>query len=122
MCRMSEFQLCQIEDFQVFNEFGKIQFIDPIDVRKQDISKIFQISSKKIEVYPSNLYSYEVKPSEGEDFNKPAYLTFYNMKPQLGKSYRTYQKKLEAFVRSLRAEMIYYDNQSHELKIRVEHF
>lgn len=38
MARMTELQLSCIHNFKVFNEHGKIEFLEPVDVRRQDFS------------------------------------------------------------------------------------
>lgn len=68
MARMTELQLSCIHNFKVFNEHGKIEFLEPVDVRRQDFSQIFNIKSKKIEVYPEAIFG-EGKPKIGEEFN-----------------------------------------------------
>lgn len=74
----------------MFNKFGKVEFVEPVDLRNVDLSRIIKISQKKIEVYPDIYFSNEEKPMVGEELNQPAFLYFFDMQPAVGKSYNKY--------------------------------
>ena len=122
MARKTELQLSKVPNFSVYNKFGKVEFLEPVDLRNLDLTKIFKISCKKIEVYPDIFYSDEEKPVEGEELNKPAFLYFNDMKPTVGSSFGKYYSKIELFVSRMNAELISYDPEEYVLKIKVNHF
>lgn len=119
---MTELQLSSVQNFTAYNEFGSVKFIHPVDLRKLDLSKIIKIDLKKIEIYPSSEFSEDEKPEQGSELNKPAYLTFNNLKPDNNTSVKSYMKKIQNMIQTMNAEMIHYDPVESNLKIRVEHF
>lgn len=114
--------MSKVSNFTVLNRFGKVEFLDPVDLRNLDLTKIFKITCKKIEVYPDIFYSDQEKPVSGEELNLPAYLYFNDMKPSVGSSFGKYFSKMELFVSRMNAELISYDSDDYVLKIKVNHF
>ena len=73
------YNILKIDNFSVFNEFGRIDFLSPVDLRDQDIERAISIKHKKIEVYPDAFYREGLnKPRYGDKMNQNARLTFYN--------------------------------------------
>jgi len=44
LARMTNNQLSRVEDFQIQNEFVKIQFQKPVDLREADLDKIVHLN------------------------------------------------------------------------------
>ncbi len=62
------------------NGFGKIEFQGKTDVRYLHLDDLIIIKHKSVEVYPDSIYPTEAsKPSKGEELNKEAIITFYEV-------------------------------------------
>lgn len=48
LCRMSEQELSQVEDFSIENEFGKIIFDGKTDIRGLNLDELINIKSKAV--------------------------------------------------------------------------
>lgn len=70
-----------VQNFSIFNVFGKVEFESPTDVTFQDLDEAVKISHGSIEVYPDEegqRYHIE-KPAIGTKLNKPAKLYYFRM-------------------------------------------
>lgn len=65
--------LTEIENFTIYNEYGKIEFDDFTDITFLNLDELVEISHGVIEVYPDATK----KPKIGNKLNKSATLTFY---------------------------------------------
>ena len=71
MSRMTEEELKKVKNFSIFNQFGKIEFLEPVDLTQLDLDNIVSIENKSILVYQN------YKPEEGKELNKPANIHLY---------------------------------------------
>lgn len=51
LSKMTEYQLSKVPNVVIENEFGKIEFINPVDLREVDVSKDIVIQKNKISIY-----------------------------------------------------------------------
>lgn len=68
--------LKNVEDFCIFNENGKVQFLGNTDLSFVNFDEVVEISEKFVEIYPDP----KKKPSIGLKLNKPAVITFNRCK------------------------------------------
>ena len=74
---MSAEELASVRDFAVENAFGSVSFCAPVDLRGADLSRVFRIAWRSIEVYPASLFLARAnKPPPGRGLNLPAILRF----------------------------------------------
>ena len=59
--KMSKEELSAVEEFQIENEFGSINFIEPVDLVDVNLERDVVIRRKNVEVYPEE----ENKPTIG---------------------------------------------------------
>lgn len=115
--RMSINQLRQVENFCIFNVFGKVEFEKLTDVTFQDLDLAVEIRHGYIEVYPDEIgQQYHLtKPPVGSKLNKPAKLYYYRMNLP---SFSNLSKK----VSKLGASLSDYLPVTRTMAIKVEHF
>lgn len=109
MSRMTEDELCQIENFEIFNDDAKIIFLEPVDVRKLDLDQIVILGKKYVEIYPekSNIKT----PKPGKGLNKPATIEFYNWKmpTKYQNNPENFREKLKDWANKIKAKFVRYD-------------
>jgi len=71
-------ELKNIQDFTIFNEFGKIKFIGNTDIRGLNIDQIISIEKCKFSIYES----YKNLPKFGTELNKLAIISLFNCFPK----------------------------------------
>lgn len=71
---MTKKQLRSLNNFSVYNENGKINFINPVDITYLNIDNIVKINLLKIEVY-----SNEIPPKVGTKLNQKSQIEIYNI-------------------------------------------
>ena len=91
---MTEKELSRIKNFTVFNKFGKVEYLEEVDVRNIDIDKIIQISKRKVEVYSKSTFEEHEIPKRGEGLNKKAKITINFLRPKKEESVKRYVDKL----------------------------
>ena len=118
LSRMTEEELSAVENFIISNEFGKIKFEEPVDLRGLNLDKIVNIRYQEVEIYPE-----DYKPSEGEGdgLNKPATITFF--KWEVAEKYKTrmeeYEKKLKKWCGTINAEFVGFNPELKEVTIHL---
>ena len=120
LCRMTENELKSVENFSIENEFGKIQFMEPVDLRNADFDKIVKIEHKYIEVYGDD--AAELKPKKGEGLNNPAIIYFYNFKKKKSMTDALFLTNLKKYARKMKADFLGYDQEKFTVSIMVNHF
>jgi Nucleoporin autopeptidase len=81
--RMTKEELQSVTDFKIENDYGSIEFIQPVDLTYCDLAQLVTISATEIEVYPIDTQ----KPARGEKLNNPAIMTLYGgVKPSAGQT------------------------------------
>jgi hypothetical protein len=90
--RMTLEELQNVDNFSIFNEYGRIDFKGKTDLTNLNIDQIVNIEEKKITVYQNGDLSYT--PDVGKGLNKPAVLRLYNCFPEGKKELTDEQRSL----------------------------
>lgn len=77
---MSEEELGAVQNFVIQNEHGKLEYLEPVDLRWQNLEEIIQIKPSEIVVYPDD--GTVAKHEPGEGLNQPAIISLYNIFPK----------------------------------------
>jgi len=78
-CRMSVEELQNVKDFEIYNDYGRIQFPGITNLENLNLDDIVQIEDKFVCLYQNkDVYKHEV----GKGLNKEAFITMYNIKPK----------------------------------------
>ena len=122
--KRSEADLASVKGFSVRNEFGIISWEGEVDVRFLDIDKSIEIAQTDISVYTKDELEDGYKPEVGTKLNRPAVLTFFNVFPKKDdeETKAKFAKRIEKSTKKMGAELLKYDVDSGEWKIRVSHF
>ena len=80
ICRMSLKELENIENFTIFNEFGKIVFEGFTDLTELNIDQIVNISEREITLYRNGRD--KITPEIGKGLNKPANIYMFKLYPE----------------------------------------
>ena len=82
LCSFSIQKLMYVSEFSIENEFGKIEFLEPVDLTGVDLLKTVRISEGRIEVYPNEYFEQaRGKPKRFRKLNQPARLIFKQVNP-----------------------------------------
>ena len=76
---MNDHQLTKVTDFTIFNQHGQIQFIGDTDLTDVDLADAVNIKEFEAEVYDEKKMGSRY-PKVGEKLNRPALITFLNVK------------------------------------------
>lgn len=125
---MSEADLAAVPGFAVKRPgVGKVEWEGAVDVRGADLDRIVEIEFQDVAVYTLDEEEGK-KPPVGSKLNRPAILTFYNVFPKKGGASATqedrdkFARKVEKTTAKIGADLISYDRNIGEWKIRVQHF
>lgn len=120
--RMTVNELKNVPKFSVFNEHGKIQWKDPVNLCELDLDDIIEIGERFIRIYKGHT----PKPPIGVGLNKQAILTLYNIIP--AEDLKTNEEK-EEFIEKLKiicveqqGKFINYNFISKDLSFSVDNF
>ncbi|EAR82852.4 nucleoporin, putative (macronuclear) [Tetrahymena thermophila SB210] len=69
-------ELQSVNQFIIQNQYGKIEFENPVEITRQDLDKIVIIEQQRAIVYPEHLYSGKC-PKVGCKLNQQAVVTLY---------------------------------------------
>lgn len=116
--RMSQKELENVEDFSIENEYGKIEYLEPVDLYKANLDEIFEISQGEVSVYGNNFF----RPPKGEKFNKKATIYLYKMFPGEEESKKDFLEKLQKNCIQIGAEFRGYLPEKGIFIFNVEHF
>lgn len=119
---MTEEELRNVEGVTLSNAHGSLQWVGRTDLTGVNFDLWVTIKHKAVEVYPEDLFTEETKPRRGEKLNKPAIITFYGAFPQTQKEKRNYQRELELRSARMEGELLSYQEDTGEIKIKVFHF
>ena len=115
MARMSVDELKKIENFTVFNKFGKVMFYGRTDVIGLDIAAAFKIVENEIIGYPDE----DKKPPVGKGLNKPSEFTMFNMRISGNKDKA--QQKARIMCEKNETEFVSYTQETSEFVVRLKH-
>ena len=118
---MTDDELRSVPDFVVENEYGRIQFIEPVDLSEVDLDETIIMQNKMVEVYPIEAFDDGKKPELGEKLNQPAYITFKNFDLSKAKNSK-FISKLKQMAESMNASIVEMDVKGRKLKIAVPQF
>jgi len=80
ICRMSLKELENVENFTIYNDFGKIVFEELTDLTQLNIDQIVNISEREITLYRNGRD--RITPEVGKGLNKPASIYMNKLYPQ----------------------------------------
>ena len=125
MARMSEYQLQNVKDLTIENEFGQVRWVDRTDARGINFDQLVEIVQFAASVYPEEIEKVGLKPEVGKGLNKPAIISLYNIY-QPTKDKKTpaqFENNLRKRAESLEScTFLSYSRDSGILMFRVEHF
>lgn len=119
--RMSVSELKCVVDFTVGrSKFGEVRFLGQTNLLTlRPLMDLIQISLKEVAVYENEKY---IKPSVGEELNKPAIIILHQIFPSSSITKEEYAKKVEERTVSMGANFIQYDPDKGDWIFRVPHF
>jgi len=124
---MSEADLAAVPKFAVKRSgFGMVEWEGAVDVRGADLDRIVAIEPQDVSVYMLDEEE-GTKPEVGSKLNRPAAITFYNVFPKSGpgadeEEKAKFERKVERNTKRIGSDLISYDRNTGEWKIRVQHF
>jgi len=129
MSEMNAADLAAVTDFTIFRpNYGKIEWIGAVDVRKLDVDKSISIEDQAISVYLVEEAEGN-KPDVGSRLNRPAVVTIYKMFPKSKGSnditpaeLQKYERKVARQTEKMNAELISFDAEKGEWCFRTQHF
>jgi hypothetical protein len=78
--RMTKNELLSVPGFSIENHFGKITFLEPVDLTFCNLDLSIRIKKKKLEMFPSeNTQINQPIPIKGTKINKKAMVTFFDV-------------------------------------------
>lgn len=116
ICKMTEKELSQVEDFSIKNQWGKIHFLGKTDLRGLNLDKIVIIEKAKVEIYPEN----SERPEVGKGLNKSATITFYHYGIRSKQNLEQWLARFKAKAAQIGAEYIGHDVAEDSITIQVE--
>ena len=115
---MNDDQLSKVENFSVLNEWGRVHFLEPVDLRGVNICKVIVLKQKSVELYP-NLSPKEKVPAQGQGLNQPFEVTFDYLANGKSKERTRFEKKLNKMVSQMNAEIKKINYESGSVTIAV---
>ena len=121
--RMTMDEIKNVENFEIYNENGKIHFDIPVSLLSANFDKIFNIEHDLIE-YEKEEWCHSPR---GKNFNIPATITLYNICPNIDISNENIKRQYIYFLKekcqnNLNGELISYDFKTCELKYKIPYF
>lgn len=93
---MTTEELKWVQDFKIWNRFGKIEWPGRTNLLELNLDQDVHIKPMSVEVYPEDIYLLEKKkPNVGERLNKEALVTLYDAYPPEGLSIGKFKRKLQ---------------------------
>ena len=123
LCRMSLYQLQNVENFKIWNEHGSVEFIDNVDLTDVDLADVVTIVAKYAEVYNDDEQHKNTKPKVGQKLNNPAIIKLNNIKPRKNQTSSAKEEILKTGIeKSGEAEHLSYDGDHFVWEFKVPHF
>ncbi|MES1918837.1 Nuclear pore complex protein Nup98-Nup96 [Bonamia ostreae] len=117
-------ELQHVENFEIGNEFGTIRWKGAVDCSNVNFDKLVKINKTSVEVYPND----DEKPPKGDELNKPAVITFFDVGRPKNINEVKVQQKFKQFLNkqilenNKEAEFISWDLDSNKTVFEVKHF
>ena len=118
--RVPEALTC-IDNFSVTDkEFGKVEWLEPVDVSKLDIARVVKFEKACLCLYPED--AGVEAPETGEGLKKRAMVTLTGVKPRKGTAAakKRYEEKIENQTKSAGGELVSYDADIGEWKFSLQ--
>ena len=97
--KMSANDLKNVHNFVIWNEFGRIEFIQPVNLLNLNLDDIFGIDQQNVEIYPSDKFPSGI-PEKGTEFNVAGIITKFNGVSLPIKDFQKTCEKLKKFAKS----------------------
>ncbi|KAL4469855.1 hypothetical protein ABPG72_011076 [Tetrahymena utriculariae] len=96
-------ELQSVNQFTIQNQYGKIEFENPVEITRQDLDKIVIIEQQRAIVYPEHLYSGKC-PKVGCKLNQQAVVTLYFIDKKAFEEHRQKTLDYEKLERKLKRQ------------------
>lgn len=121
LCSFPKNKIRYVSDFTIENEFGKIEFLEPVDLQSVDLLRTVRIELGRIEVYPKELFASDrEKPRRFRKLNQPARLVFKQV--DRPRDFSNFEEFLREKSRQIGAVFERYDDENRELSVIVPGF
>ena len=127
MCRMQSEDLKSIQNFTIYNDYGKMVFPGFTDVTNMNLDQIVTIEERCASAYVGQAGE-SFAPSVGEGLNKQCIITIHRNWPsgQTGfeseEQYIKYLEVLKKAVKKYNAEFLSFNRENGDFKFKVQHF
>ena len=124
LCRMTKNELKNINNFAIYNKFGKIKFNVPVSVYKVNFNPIFTIEQGNIKYEENKLFH----SKRGENFNVPATIILYNVFKSnvidlnIISEKKEFENLLKEKCKKFNGNFISYDYETNQLVFEVPYF
>lgn len=122
LCRMNSEELGNVKDFGIENEFGKIIWLEGVDLRGLNLDELVTIKKGMVEVYKDDEDSLYSKAKIGEGLNKPAMVTFFNITKKKNTTDTAFRSKIEEGCKQNGTKLIEWNPRQKEFTIQVSNF
>ena len=110
-----------VENFSVMDkEFGKVEWLEPVDVSRLDIARVVKFEKSCLCLYPED--AGVEAPETGEGLKKRAMVTLTGVKPRksTAAAKKKYEEKIESQTKSAGGELVSYDADVGEWKFSLQ--
>jgi len=100
---------CHISDFKIWNKFGEIEFLDPIDLSKisvLDLTSSVQIQMGKIEIMQDDFHALASHDKLLKLFSNRCYLKFKGLFKEGKTTKYKFRRKMEKFAEICDSQLI----------------
>ena len=120
MAFLSEEELQEVYPFTIWNEWGRIQFLAPVDLRGLRLEHLIKIERRLIEIYPNDVD----KPPRGQGLNLPTRIEFNHFglvnDPSDTRSTQKIDKRIRTWATENQATLLSIDYQADMVVIQTE--
>ena len=122
LCRMDIEELSSVDDFQIWNEHGKVHFLEPINMLGMDFRQTLQIGHRKVDLLLNEPNMYE-DPKNQEQLSVRAEITYFSFEPA-GKEKRQgdsqFMTGIQRWLSSIGGEFVRYSKEEKALTFTVK--
>ena len=115
--RMSIEQITNVKSFKISNQYGEIEYLEPVCLLDTNLDEIFEIKDGFVDIYKNKLF----KPKPGEQFNKKVKITLYNMSVPPSKNSTSYIHDLKQKCSQYHSQFLNYDANTNTFSFILEH-
>ena len=109
-------ELKKVENFSIYNKYGRIDFEEPVDLEEVDLDEII-IEKGSVSVYSKSIF----KPLIGEKLNKKATVYLYNLYPNK-ENESEFLRRLQKKCNEINGNFKGYNGENGTFIFQVEHF